>query len=90
MLVCADGEQDFAMIKQAVEYIVKELVDFPSQVEVTQSTDDDKIILEVRVAKEDLGKIIGKGGQTVRSLRLLLHAMTKQNCELTIVDIQAP
>ncbi len=61
------------MVKQLIEYIVKQLVESPDVVTVTLN--DEKQVLEVRVAKGDLGKVIGKEGQTVRAMRALVHAV---------------
>ncbi len=61
-------------MKELVTYIATSLVDNPDAVEVTESEKDDSIVLELRVAKEDLGKIIGKQGRTARAMRALLSA----------------
>lgn len=58
-----------------VEYIVKAIVDHPDEVEVTQTVDDLGILITLKVNKEDMGKIIGKDGQTAKSLRVLLRMM---------------
>ena len=61
-------------MKELVAYIATSLVDNPDAVDVTESEKDDSIVLELRVAKEDLGKIIGKQGRTARAMRALLSA----------------
>ena len=61
-------------MKELVTYIATSLVDNPDKVEVTETEKDDATILELRVAKEDLGKIIGKQGRTARAIRALLSA----------------
>lgn len=58
-----------------VEYIVKAIVDHPEEVTVTQTVDDLGILITLKVNKEDMGKIIGKDGQTAKSLRVLLRMM---------------
>ena len=58
-----------------VEFVVKTIVDFPDDVAVTQSTDDLGVLVTLRVNKADMGKIIGKSGQTAKSLRVLLRMM---------------
>lgn len=58
-----------------VEYIVRAIVNSPDEVEVTQSVDDLGILITLKVNKEDMGKIIGKDGQTAKSLRVLLRMM---------------
>jgi predicted RNA-binding protein YlqC (UPF0109 family) len=62
------------MLKNLVECIVKHLVDKPDEVTVSEVTGDQTIVVELRVASDDLGKVIGKGGQTARSIRTLIHA----------------
>ena len=62
-------------MKEAVELIVKALVDEPEAVDVRQiERDRSTAIIEVRVAQPDMGKIIGRQGKTVKALRSLLHA----------------
>jgi uncharacterized protein len=58
-----------------IEYIVKQIVNFPDEVEVVQTTDDLGVLITLKVNKEDMGKIIGKSGQTAKSLRVLLRMM---------------
>lgn len=58
-----------------VEYVVKQIVQFPDDVIVTQTTDDLGVLITLKVNKEDMGKIIGKSGQTAKSLRVLLRMM---------------
>ncbi|MCK5228586.1 MAG: KH domain-containing protein [Desulfobulbaceae bacterium] len=61
-------------MKELVKFIAASLVDNPDSVEVTENEQDDTIILELRVAKEDLGKVIGKQGRTAKAVRTLLSA----------------
>jgi predicted RNA-binding protein YlqC (UPF0109 family) len=63
-----------AGIKELVEDIAKALVDVPEQVAVRQVEGEQTTVLELRVAPEDLGKVIGKQGRTARSIRTLLGA----------------
>ncbi|HKZ00606.1 MAG TPA: KH domain-containing protein [Pyrinomonadaceae bacterium] len=62
-------------MKQTVESIVKALVDNTEAVDVREIQRNGSTIIEVRVAPEDMGKIIGKQGRTVRALRSLTHAV---------------
>jgi predicted RNA-binding protein YlqC (UPF0109 family) len=57
-----------------IEYIAKALVDAPDQVTVDETQEDDTTVLELRVAPEDVGKVIGKQGRTARALRTILGA----------------
>ena len=67
-------------MKELITYIASSLVDQPDAVEVQVSEEDDLIAIELRVAKEDLGKVIGKQGRTARAIRALLSAAAgKQN-----------
>jgi predicted RNA-binding protein YlqC (UPF0109 family) len=61
-------------MKELIQYIVLALVDHPDQVQVKESEQDDTIIIELTVAKEDLGKVIGKQGRTARAMRSVLAA----------------
>lgn len=62
-----------------VEYIVKQLVDHPEEVEVTRTVDDLGVLITLKVHPEDMGKIIGKSGQTAKSLRILLRVIGSKN-----------
>jgi predicted RNA-binding protein YlqC (UPF0109 family) len=61
-------------MKELIQYIATALVDNPDQVQVKETEQDDTIIIELTVAKEDLGKVIGKQGRTARAMRSLLSA----------------
>lgn len=61
-------------MKELVSYIAASLVDQPDQVDVREVEQDNVTVLELRVAKEDLGKVIGKQGRTARAIRSLLNA----------------
>jgi predicted RNA-binding protein YlqC (UPF0109 family) len=73
--------------KDLVEYIAKSLVDDPSQVEVAIVEDEKSTILELRVAPEDLGKIIGKRGRIAKSIRTVLQASTARTGKHTVLEI---
>lgn len=61
-------------MKQLIEDIAKALVDIPEQVSVNEVSGEQVTVLELRVAAEDLGKVIGKQGRTARSIRTILGA----------------
>lgn len=61
-------------MKELVEYVAGRLVDQPDAVEVSEVLKDDTLMFELRVAKEDLGKVIGRQGRTARAMRSLLSA----------------
>jgi predicted RNA-binding protein YlqC (UPF0109 family) len=63
-------------MKELIHYIATSLVDHPDAVQVNEvAQDDDTIVIELTVAKEDLGKVIGKQGRTARAMRALLSAV---------------
>jgi uncharacterized protein len=62
-----------------VEYVVKQIVDTPDEVEVTRSVDEMGVLITLKVSKEDMGKVIGKSGQTAKSLRVLLRVIGSKN-----------
>ena len=67
-------------MKELIEYVTKALVDKPDEVEVKEVIGEKTTVYELRVGEGDLGKIIGKHGRTIRSIRTLLSAAaTKQN-----------
>ncbi|HEC22934.1 MAG TPA: KH domain-containing protein [Chloroflexi bacterium] len=72
-------------MKELVEYIAKALVDDPSQVEVTQIEGATSVILELRVAPEDMGRVIGRGGRVANAMRTLLRVVAaKQGKRVTL------
>jgi len=76
-------------MKELIEYIAKALVDKPDEVFVRETEGERTTILELRVAQEDLGKVIGKEGRTARSMRVILNAAgTKlgKRCVLEILE----
>jgi hypothetical protein len=62
-----------------VEHIVKQIVLYPDDVEVTRSVDEMGVLITLKVHKDDMGKIIGKNGQTAKSLRVLLRVIGSKN-----------
>ncbi|MBI2638506.1 KH domain-containing protein [Candidatus Peregrinibacteria bacterium] len=62
-----------------VEYIVKQMVSDPDTVEVTRTVDEMGVLITLKVAKEDMGRIIGKSGQTAKSIRVLLRVVGSKN-----------
>ena len=67
-------------MKEIIEFIAQRLVDKPDEVNVSLREEDDNVVVELRVAQEDLGKVIGKQGRTVRAMRTVLSAsLAKEN-----------
>ncbi len=76
-------------MKELIEYIAKALVDKPESVSVNVVEGEKTTVVELRVAQEDLGKVIGKEGRTARSMRTILNAAgTKlgKRCVLEILE----
>lgn len=65
--------------KDFIEHVVKMIVEEPDAVKVTRNVDEMGVLITLQVAKEDMGKIIGKSGQTAKSLRILLRVIGSKN-----------
>jgi predicted RNA-binding protein YlqC (UPF0109 family) len=74
-------------MKELIEYIAKALVDQPEMVKVTEVEGEKTSVVELSVAKEDLGKVIGKQGKTARAMRTLLSAASTKLRKRTILEI---
>ena len=74
-------------MKDLVQYLAKSLVNNPEAVEVTETTGDDGSTLKIRVAKEDLGRIIGKQGRTAKSIRTLVNAAALRSNLRVVLEI---
>ncbi len=75
-------------MKELIEYIARALVDAPEQVRVAERSDSgDEIVLELRVASDDLGKVIGRQGRTARALRTLLAAAASKKHARAALEI---
>ena len=71
------------------EFVVKNIVDNPDEVEIERNIDDLGVLVTLKVAKEDMGKIIGKGGQTAKAMRILLRLIgsrTENRVNLKILE----
>jgi uncharacterized protein len=74
-------------LRSLVEVMVKALVDKPDQVEVTAVDGEQTTVVELRVAKDDLGKVIGKEGRMARSLRTILTAASAKIRKRSVLEI---
>ena len=74
-------------MKELVEYIAKSLVDDPSQVQVSEVAGQGSLIIELRVAPEDMGRIIGKSGRVVNAIRTLLRASAARQGKRVTLEI---
>ncbi len=74
-------------MRELVEYIIKQIVDKPEEVEVQEIKAEKVILLEISVAKEDMGKVIGKGGRVANALRTLVGAAAARLKKRVMVEI---
>ena len=84
-----DGDSSVGPDKDFVEYVVKSIVGQPDMVAVTRTVDSMGVLLTLQVSKEDMGKVIGKSGQTAKSIRILLRvigAKTNTRISMKIVE----
>jgi uncharacterized protein len=77
-------------VKELVEYIARSLVDDPMQVQVKQDRMGGKVNLELRVAKDDMGRIIGKGGRVANAIRVLLRVAAARENKQVNLDVIEP
>jgi predicted RNA-binding protein YlqC (UPF0109 family) len=74
-------------LKNLMEYVSKALVDIPDRVEVTEIEGEQTTVLELKVDKSDLGKVIGKQGRTARALRTILNAASTKLRKRSVLEI---
>jgi len=74
-------------MKELVQYLAKFLVRNPDAVEVKETQTDDASVFELKVAREDLGRIIGKQGRTAKSIRTLLNAAASRGNRKVVLEI---
>jgi predicted RNA-binding protein YlqC (UPF0109 family) len=73
--------------KDLVEYIAKSLVDHPTDVEVNVVEGEKSTILELKVAQDDIGKVIGKSGRIARAIRTILSASAAKSQKRVVLEI---
>lgn len=74
-------------LSKMIEHMAKMLVDLPDQVEVNEIEGENTTVIELKVAKEDLGKIIGKQGRTARAVRTVLNGASTKLRKRTVLEI---
>ncbi len=74
-------------MKTLVESIAKALVDDPTQVNASEETEEDTLVISLTVAKEDMGRIIGKEGRTAKAIRTILNAVSTKDNKKAILKI---
>ncbi|MHC1742480.1 MAG: KH domain-containing protein [Syntrophobacteraceae bacterium] len=75
-------------MKELVEYLVKSLAEHPQAVEIAEAQVEDTVNLELKIAPEDLGRIIGKGGNTINAIRTVVQAAAsshKKRAKLEVI-----
>jgi len=74
-------------LKELVQFLARSIVDQPGAVEVTETEDDNASVFELKVAREDLGRVIGKQGRTAKSLRTILNAAAAKTDRKVVLEI---
>lgn len=74
-------------MKDLIEFIARALVDQPEQVQVSEVEGEKTSVIELNVAKEDLGKVIGKQGRTARAIRTILSAASTKIRKRSVLEI---
>lgn len=74
-------------LKTLIEFVSKALVDMPDQVEVNEIAGEQTTVIELKVDKSDLGKVIGKQGRTARALRTILNAASTKLRKRSVLEI---
>jgi uncharacterized protein len=78
---------EVVMMKELIKYMAQALVDNPDKVEVSEVVGEQTSVLELRVAKEDLGKVIGKQGRTAKAMRTILSAASTKIRKRSVLEI---
>jgi len=74
-------------MKDLIKYIAQALVDYPEEVEVSEIQGSTTSVIELKVAKDDLGKVIGKQGRTARAMRTILSAASTKVRKRSVLEI---
>jgi uncharacterized protein len=77
-------------VKDLVEFVARSLVDDPTQVQVNQTRQGGKVHLELKVAKDDMGRVIGKSGRIANALRVLLRVAAAREGKQVTLDVLDP
>ena len=82
------GNERLAMLAQAVEHLIKNIVDFPDDVSVKSHENARGELLRVRVNPEDIGRVIGRGGRTANAIRTVIQALSDHKVRVDIMDVR--
>ena len=77
-------------MKELIEYIAKSLVEHPAEVQVRETGGGSRVRLELSVAKDDMGRVIGKGGKVANSIRTLLRVAAEREGKQVTLDVVEP
>ena len=77
-------------MKELIEYIAKSLVEHPDQIVVREFGGGDRIRLELTVAREDMGRVIGKGGKVANAIRTMLRVAAEREGKQATLDVVEP
>ena len=77
-------------MKELTEFIAKSLVDHPEEVEVIQNRSSNRIHLQLAVSKDDMGRVIGKGGRVANAIRTLLRVAAEREGQQVTLDVVEP
>jgi len=77
-------------MKTLTEYIARSLVESPEAVEVTQTKQGNRVRLELKVAKDDMGRVIGKNGRVANAIRVLLRVAAEREGQQVTLDVMEP
>ncbi len=79
--------ESLSELAKMIHYLAKMLVDLPDQVSVNEIVGENTTVIELKVAKEDLGKVIGKQGRTARAVRTILNGASTKLRKRTVLEI---
>jgi len=77
-------------MKELIEYIAKSLVEHPEEVQVRQNGGGSRVRIELNVTKDDMGRVIGKGGKVANSIRILLRVAAEREGKQATLDVMEP
>ena len=75
-------------MKELISVIVKAIVDNPDEIKITETDSDHTAVIKLQVAKSDIGKVIGKKGRNIQSIRTILNAVAAKNHKRAVLEIQ--
>jgi len=74
-------------LKELIELIIKGIVDNPEKVEINEIIGEKSLIYEVRVDSDDIGKVIGRQGRNIKSIRTIVNAAAQKNDKRVVIEI---